>query len=196
MNGLPVSCEEDLLAMRSFVQEALDTNCMIQYLGMDGYSAPPDAGLPGYVTCKQLRTSFSILPGPGMNGGSGGGAQAGSGGGASGGGAAAGSGSGISTHGIPMDIINRMVRTIYNNNEKVLKNCAFIADYFGFQRCIMSLTNVYDLREFFGGMAAYHDGQRMASVLGINTPFRFASDFVSGCNGQVSSAFLAVYRPA
>lgn len=43
----------------------------------------------------------------------------------------------------------------------------------------------YDLREFFGGMEAYHDGQRMAQVLGVETQFVFASNFVDGGKGQV-----------
>ena len=43
----------------------------------------------------------------------------------------------------------------------------------------------FDLRWFFGGMQAYHDWQRMAQVLGINTQFSFVSDFVDGRNGQV-----------
>ena len=78
-----------------------------------------------------------------------------------------------------------MVRKIYKENEKVLKNSAFIKDFFGFQRCIMSLCKEYDLRTFFGGMEAYHDGQRMASVLGLDTQFKFASGFVIGGSGKV-----------
>lgn len=52
MNGCAVTCEKDLVAMRTFVQRALDDNNMVQYLGMDGYNMPSDSPLPGYVTCR------------------------------------------------------------------------------------------------------------------------------------------------
>ena len=91
----------------------------------------------------------------------------------------------VSNHCVPMDPICTMIRKLYRNNEKTLTNCAFIVDLFGFQRCILSLTKVYDLRQFFGGMSAYHDSQLMADLLGVKTRFQFVNDFVDGKNGQV-----------
>ena len=52
MNGRAVTDQRDLLAMRKFVQDALNDNNAIQYLGMDGYNMPADSPLPGYVTCR------------------------------------------------------------------------------------------------------------------------------------------------
>ena len=52
MNGCAVTNQQDLLAMRKFVQDALDDNNMVQYLGMDGYNMPAGGPLPGYVTCR------------------------------------------------------------------------------------------------------------------------------------------------
>ena len=54
MNGRAVTSQTDLLAMRKFVQNALDSNNMVQYIGMDGYSMPADGALPGYVTCGSV----------------------------------------------------------------------------------------------------------------------------------------------
>lgn len=101
----------------------------------------------------------------------------------------------ISTHGIPMELINAMIKNLYKNNEKVMKNSAFVPSLFGFQRCITSLMRPYDLRDFFGGMVAYHDGQRMASILGIRTPFSFARNFVDGRNGQADPVMIAARVP-
>lgn len=56
MNGRSVSNKEDLKAMRKFVQDSLDSNSMVQYLGMDGYDAPAGGALPGYVTCRYTHT--------------------------------------------------------------------------------------------------------------------------------------------
>ena len=52
MNGRAISNKDDLKAMRKFVQDALDSNSMVQYIGMDAYDGPKDGALPGYVTCK------------------------------------------------------------------------------------------------------------------------------------------------
>jgi hypothetical protein len=62
-----------------------------------------------------------------------------------------------------------MIRKVYRNHEKALTNCTFIVDLFGFQRCILSLTKVYYLHQFFWGMSAYHNSQLMADLLGVNT---------------------------
>jgi hypothetical protein len=60
----------------------------------------------------------------------------------------------------------------------VLNNCAFIRDFLGFQRCVLSLMKVYDLREFFGGMSCYHNGEAMARCLGVQNPERFTNGFM------------------
>ena len=108
----------------------------------------------------------------------------GSGGGNNGGGSSVGN---MSSHGIPLEPINMMIKRMYKEHSKVLKNSAFVPDYFSFHRCITSLMDRFDLREFLGGMQAYHDGQRMAEILGVDTQFKFASDFVDGRNGQVKN---------
>ena len=95
----------------------------------------------------------------------------------------------MSTHGIPLDPINMMIKRMYKEHSKVLKNSAFVPDYFSFHRCITSLMDRFDLREFLGGMQAYHDRQRMAQILGVDTQFTFANDFVDGRNGQVKNIF-------
>ena len=69
-------------------------------------------------------------------------------------------------------------RRIYSTNQKVLNNCAFIRDFLGFQRCVLSLMKVYDLREFFGGMSCYHNGEAMARCLGVQNPERFTNGFM------------------
>ena len=104
-----------------------------------------------------------------------------------GGGGNNGSSGNMSTHGIPLDPINMMIKRMYKEHSKVLKNSAFVPDYFSFHRCITSLMDRFDLREFLGGMQAYHDGQRMAQILGVDTQFTFANDFVDGRNGQVKN---------
>jgi hypothetical protein len=163
LNGENVTDDEDREAMRKFVQDAVDGNNVLQYLGMDAYSNP-NGRLPGYVTCRVLRDSFAqVQPGgggqwdgAGSSGGMGGANRAGGGGGggaSGGGGGSGGSAANVSNHGIPMDPICTMIIKLYRNNEKALTNCAFIVDLFGFQRCILSLTKVYDLRQFFGGMS-------------------------------------------
>jgi hypothetical protein len=50
----------------------------------------------------------------------------------------------------------------------------------------------FDMRQFFGGMAAYHDSQRMATVLGVKTDFKFVNDFADGKNGQVNNVLWCV----
>ncbi len=183
LNGQYVTDDDDREAMRRFVQDAVDGNNVLQYLGMDAYSNP-EGKLPGYVTCRVLRDSFAQVQqaNGGGQGDSGMGSNRAAGGGGGAGGASA---SNVSNHGIPMDPICTMIRKLYRNNEKALTNCAFIVDLFGFQRCILSLTKVYDLRQFFGGMSAYHNSQLMADLLGVKTRFQFANDFVDGKNGQV-----------
>lgn len=173
--------------MRAFVQEAIDSNNVLQYLGVDGYSNP-DGKLPGYITCKVLKDSFAQVQSSSTPSGGGGSGGGGGGGGSS---SSAQSTANISNHGVPMEPIFTMIRRLYKNNEKSMTNCAFIADLFGFQRCILSLTKVFDMRQFFGGMSAYHDSQRMADILGVDTRFQFASNFVDGKNGQVCRAFVA-----
>ncbi len=58
--------EDDREAMRKFVQNAVDNNDALQYLGMDAYSNP-DGKLPGYVTCRVLRDSFVQVQPQGEN---------------------------------------------------------------------------------------------------------------------------------
>jgi hypothetical protein len=128
-------------------------------------------------------------PNDGGGGGRGGGGSSG-GRGASGGPGSGGIGN-ISMHGVPMEPILIMIRKLFKNNEKALVNCAFLVDLFGFQRCILSLMKTFDMRQFFGGMAAYHDSQRMATVLGVKTDFKFVNDFADGKNGQVIIAILS-----
>ena len=73
MNGHAVTDEKDLLAMRKFVQDALDSNNLVQYMGMDAYGSSSEgaggssgsgAPLPGYITCRcwlLLNSSFALL---------------------------------------------------------------------------------------------------------------------------------------
>ncbi len=44
-------------------------------------------------------------------------------------------------------------------------------------------------------MQAYHDGQRMAEVLGLSTEFSFASNFVDGVSGSVDPIAIAARVP-
>jgi hypothetical protein len=74
--------------------------------------------------------------------------------------------------------MNILRRRIYSTRQKTLSNCAFIRDFLGFQRCILSLMKAYDLREFFGGMSCYHDGEAMARALGVADPERFSNGFM------------------
>jgi hypothetical protein len=69
MNGHAVTNQKDLLAMRKFVQDALDSNNMVQYMGMDAYGSSSDGAgsssscttLPGYITCRCLLLSRSLF---------------------------------------------------------------------------------------------------------------------------------------
>lgn len=94
-----------------------------------------------------------------------------------------------------MDPINIIIKKLFKDNSKVLKICGFVDDLPGFTRCIHSLMSVYDLREFFGGMGAYHDGQRMAEALGVKSNFKFASNFVDGKDGSGDPAVIAARIP-
>ena len=208
MNGQPVTNQEEREAMRKFVESSISENNAVQYLGMDGFqtAASSDAGesnlLPGYVTCAFLRDNFVQAQGASFSNFSfGGGGGGHGGGGASGGGGGGGGGSGanlgnMSAQGIPLDPINAIVRKIYEDNSKVLKICGFVDDFYGFQRCIQSLgKDPFDLRDFFGGMSAYHDGQQMAAILGVRSEFKFASDFVIGKDGVGDPIMLPARIP-
>lgn len=59
----------------------------------------------------------------------------------------------------------------------------------------MTQTYRFDLRDFFGGMQAYHNIQRMVDILGVDTPFSFASDFVDGGSGQTDHVMIAARVP-
>jgi hypothetical protein len=183
LNGRKVSCPKDREAMRDFVERAIESNSMVQYLGMDGYGNM-EGRLPGYVTCKALRGSFQSAD-AGINGGNnnmgGGYGRNGNGGGNAG----PGSTGNQSMHGVPMEPINILVKQLYNRNRKVLDSCGFLRDLLGFQRCITALVKDYDLRGFFGGMSAYHDSERMARVLGVRTDFKFANNFASDNDSKV-----------
>jgi hypothetical protein len=233
MNGVQVTNQTDLMAMRRFLQDSIAGNNMVQYMGMDGYasSGTDDDCLPGYVTCRcvDLCQSYILLVGflvllhliPQNNSFFDGddcfcacrvlrkagailqqsqghqqhGQPFSSAGGASSRGSFSdrtGQGAATSPHGVPMEPIYQIIKVLYKNNEKTLKSCAFISDFFGFQRCVLALMKPFDLREFFGGMEAYHDGQRMASVLGVDAPFRFASNFVDGVNDQVMRVHMNI----
>lgn len=80
---------------------------------------------------------------------------------------------------------------MYKGEETVLKNCAFLADLFGFQKCIMSLMREYDLRGFFGGMSAYHNIDLMASILGVHSDVPFTSSFVDGKDGKADPVVMS-----
>lgn len=217
MNGQPVTNEEEREAMRKFVEDSITSNNAIQYIGMDALqtsssSAQDGSGgsgggggdntadrqaLPGYVTCNFLRDNFVQAfdcGALGGGGGPGGGFNRGTGAGG-GGGPNGGSSVNISSHGIPMDPINVIIKKLYKDNSKTLKICGFVDDLAGFTRCIHSLMSVYDLRGFFGGMAAYHDGQRMAEILGVRSSFKFASNFVDGKDGTGDPAVIAARIP-
>jgi hypothetical protein len=137
MNGCAVTDQQDLLAMRKFVQDALDQNNMVHYMGMDGYGMPADSPLPGYVTCRALRETFSMNPSSNGDGSASGRTGFGSGGAAP----AGGGGSNVSHYGIPMEPIHMMIKKIYKENSKTLKNSAFVPDYFSFHQCITSLMD-------------------------------------------------------
>lgn len=77
----------------------------------------------------------------------------------------------------------------------MLEDCAFVKDFFGFQQCIISLTGKFDLREFLGGMTAYHSCRRMAEVLGVQSRFQFADDFVDGKGGTTDPVMVAARIP-
>lgn len=191
LDGRPVADKKDRLAMRDFVERCIRDNQCVQYLGMDAYGNP-DGRLTGYATCKDLRESWTMLQQPSSNSSNGGG----------GGGhqqqqqsSSAGGGPSVSPHGVFMDPIYSIIRKTYKYNEKVLTSSAFVKDAFGFQRCVTSLCKPYDMRAFFGGMSAYHDMERMAKVLGVRTPFSFASDFVDGKDGQADPVMIAARIP-
>lgn len=184
LDGRRVTEKKDRLAMRDFVERCVRDNQCVQYLGMDAYGNP-DGKLTGYVTCKDLRESWTILQPSNSNGQSSGNQQTQQGGGAS-----------VSPHGVFMDPIYSIIRKTYKYNEKVLTSSAFVKDAFGFQRCVMSLCKPYDMRAFFGGMSAYHDMDRMAKeVLGVRTPFTFVNDFVDGKDGQADPVMIAARIP-
>lgn len=143
-------------------------------MGMDEYSNA-SGRMPGYVTCQSLKevvcSSNAGAASASSNNNSGGGGQQQQRGNQSG------NPYGTSPNGVPMDPIMNVCKRIYASSQKTLTNCAFIKDLFGFQRCIRSLMQEYDLRRFFGGMRCYHDCEAMVRVLGIPSPERFSSQF-------------------
>ena len=211
MNGERVTNEEDRLAMYNFVKGSINSNNMLLYVGMDGYSNQGGvACMPGYVTCNVLRVRYSDPaagnnPG-GFGGGPGFGYSSGGGGGGGGGGYSSGgrpgggsnqqsSANNVSAQGVPLDPMYTMIRRLYRNNEKVLTSSAFLADLFGFQRCITSLMKTYDLRQFFGGMSAYHNSRAMAEALGIEEASMFVTDFVEGMSGKSDPIMMPARIP-
>lgn len=109
--------------MRRFVQESIEANNQVQYLGMDGYGMPADGALPGYVTCGSMRESFANNPA----------AEASSHRSSNGSSASASSSAAVSAHGIPMEPINMIVKRIYKENANIANSCAFVKDYLGFR---------------------------------------------------------------
>ena len=188
--------------MRSFVLKCLegrDGLMMLPYVGMDEYSvsAIHTGKLPGYITCKSLKESFSSS---GFNGGSGrpnqpNSSQQGSSS-AGGGSSSASMLSGSAPNGVPMDPVVNISKRLWMTSQKVMMNCAFVKDFLGFHRCIFNLMKEYDFRTFFGGMSMYHDGEGMARLLNIPNPERFASDFVHGINGKVDPLMLPSKLPS
>lgn len=205
MNGKPVTDRDDAMAMRQFIsrcvaacdlhylqqlgggdnqqQGSLSSNCahMLRYVGVDEQSNPTGK-LQGYITCAQLKEVCAPSAASQQQ-------FANNGGGGRGGGGhhqqhnqeSSSSSSmfgSISPNGVPMIPINSVCRRIYSTRQKTLANCAFIRDFLGFQRCVLSLMKAYDVREFFGGMSCYHDGEAMARALGVPNPERFSNRFM------------------
>ncbi len=183
MNGKPVTDQDDAHAMRQYVLHCIEGRnslLMLPYVGMDEYSNP-DGKLQGYVSCTLLKQTCTSNPsGSGM--GSMGGRSSGNGGAQ--GSAAAGGGSSslfssTAPNGVPMEPIGQIISRIFNTDQKILTNCAFIKDLLGFQRCVLSLMKAFDLRDFFGGMSCYHNGEAMARALQIPNPGRFSNRFMN-----------------
>lgn len=177
MNGKRVTDEDDAKAMRQYLLHCMEGHGglqMLPYVGKDAY-CNPTGQFPGYITCNDLKEVCSGVAAEGAGGG---------------GGrfqqqqhepeAAQGSGnifSTVSPNGVPMKPINGVLSRIYAMQQKPLTNCAFMKDLLAFRRCILSLMSIYDLREFFGGMSCYHDGEAMARALDIPNPQRFMNRY-------------------
>jgi hypothetical protein len=95
-----------------------------------------------------------------------------------------------------MDSFKSLVNKVYKQNEKNLYENAFVVDSFGFTRCVSSLMKEFDMRKFFGGMSAYHDGQCMAELLGVRSKLKFSSNFVDGKDGKSDPVAMLARIPA
>lgn len=189
-SGQQVSNEEEADAMRNFVVKCLegrDGLCMLPFVGMDEYSSAQPGKLSGYISCPGLIERFVSSSAASGSGGHQGRQQQNQGQQNQGQPSMMG---GYAPNGVPMEPVVNISKRIWMSNHKVMTNCAFVKDFLGFHRCIYSLMKPYNLRQFFGGMSMYHDGEAMAKALGIPHPERFASDFSYGVNGGADPLML------